>query len=266
VAQASRNHAHTAEFSQREIENDNHLYLFQGVNPWIRNVDLYEVPLTHPPRNRFLREEEDTVTIDTSYPRSLRTYFGTPKLYTHINKDPTQDYTTDLYALEWGMDLPQCNEEQLKTSLTQKPLLGQVNEWVEVPWTLTQAYQDAVGEPRYSITVYDLITLSSALHQMGLHIGFALYTNRYTTRDTTYELYLAIGPELLPETPEAEESESKDIQMVCVYQDHPNPLKNIVFAHNTRSPSLKELRTNPAFEKALHRDYAHVPKLEPTRE
>ena len=229
LAHASRNHTHTSEFSQREIENDNHLHLFQGVNPWIRNVDLYDVPLTHPPRNRFIREEEDTVTIDTSYPRSLRTYFGAPKLYTHINND--KDYTTDLYSLEWGINVPHI-KGQLNTYLTQG------NGMVE--------------DPR-PITVEDLATISSSLYKTGNSIGFAIYTNRYTATATAYELYLAIGPP--PET-------SEDIQIVCVYQDHPNPLKNIVFAQGARSQSLKELRTNsPAFEKVLHREYANFQEL-----
>ena len=242
--------------TQREIENEIHLSLFQGINPWLRNVVLYDIPTTIPLRNRFLHEEDDTVSFQTQYPRSLQRLFGTVKLLSHLNRDESEGFTTDASivasALGSALHEPYLQGKRLLSYLKddaqgeedEGSLLESLNEWAPdrsgtPSYAKVSEYLEALDpspeSPRYSFTVRDLQILSESLRA-----GFALYTNRYTQDETTFELYLAI--------------DTDDGPILCLYQDGSDPLQQIVFRGDpTYIPSLQTLRKQKGFEEIYQR-------------
>ena len=57
--------------------------------------------------------------------------------------------------------------------------------------------------------MYDLRILS-----LQLEIGFVLFTNRYTNKDTKFQTYKIINKDLIKTT-----DDELDIPMICFYQD-----------------------------------------------
>ena len=105
-------------------------------------------------------------------------------------------------------------------------------------------------DPNYYLTSYDLKILS-----LQLEIGFVLFSNRYSNKDTKFQTYIIINKGLIKTT-----LDELDISMICFYQDFSEeelnnkelkPIEiNEKIIHN-----LNDLMRNPQFKKILNKTY-----------
>jgi hypothetical protein len=189
------------------------------------------------------------------------------KLLSHLNREDSEGFTRDssIVASALGTDfqgdrLLSYLKDTVQEEAMDPSLLESLNEWapdrsgtrVQPSYTQVSEYLEALdpspGSPRYSFTVRDLHILSESLSKTRrVGVGFALYTNRYTHDDTTFELYLAMDREGLREGED-------EVQILCLYQDGSDPLQQIVFRGDpTYIPSLQTLQTQKAFQDIYQR-------------
>tara|TARA_B110000208_G_C11756778_1_gene425441 strand:- start:1353 stop:1898 length:546 start_codon:yes stop_codon:yes gene_type:complete len=151
---------------------------------------------------------------------------------------------------------PEMNHDRIKRDLkaelqknersyhVQDVLLGRIGSPDEYRNKVT--FEEDFDDIDYNLTLHDLELLSSLLK-----VGFVLFTNRYTNKDTQFKTYITIHKECM-------KSDIDDIElpMLCFYQDwyDEKDMKSIEI-DGSALVNLKDLMKNGAFKKIVHNTY-----------
>ena len=112
----------------------------------------------------------------------------------------------------------------------------------DIPYKTIEDLKENIHSTTYQISISDLEILSKKYK-----IGFSLYTNRYTTKDHLFELYIIIDDNIL----------NKKTIMYNLYQDYPKDLKTIIYPTQNMI-RLDELYKNTHFKKIFNRTYPKI--------
>ena len=242
-------------YSMKDILNESYEYLFTKKSNYIRNISFYS-EYNPDIQKKLLKKQyiEKHVSFYTKYPNLLnRLFIGDLKVLKNVISDESNDIQilsdillnikSDLTSVLLRKNLKEEFIRNEKSYLYENQLLGDQYK------TNDELISD-LEDPNYYLTSYDLKILS-----LQLEIGFVLFTNRYTNKDTQFQTYIIIHKNLIKTT-----LDELDIRMICFYQDFSEeelnnkelkPIEiNEQIIHN-----LQDLMRNSQFKKILNKTY-----------
>lgn len=251
----------TLQFTQRQLLNEDHFPYFVEQSLYKREVPYYGVQshINSQIKSQKKDTSETLVSLYTKYPNQLQTLFGKVQVYTHIVDESHSPTAMDI--VEYGVGLERVKAEVLKAELLRvlanvsqdivKDLIEEYNTHIVVRdlyRDISEIIED-VSQDDYNLQVGDYKILSLILlHQFGEKMGFAIYTNRYKTRETDFDLVFAIHDEVL-------KGDLDEIRLVTLYEDYPRDpiqkpsLKNIVTYDRRGTQTVGELSESLAFKR-----------------
>jgi len=251
------NHSdHIAIFTMKEIIDESYDYLFEIQSDYIRDISFYN-EFNPDVQRHLLKKAEVTkfVSFHTKYPNILRKIFASPM---KVLKNVIASESNDIQIISHSLVpiFPEMNHDRIKRDLkaelqknersyhVQDVLLGRIGSPDEYRNKVN--FEEDFDDIDYNLTLHDLELLSSLLK-----VGFVLFTNRYTNKDTQFKTYITIHKECM-------KSDIDDIElpMLCFYQDwyDEKDMKSIEI-DGSALVNLKDLMKNGAFKKIVHNTY-----------
>ena len=181
----------------KDIINDLYEYLFIKKSKYIRNISFYDEynPRIH---KKLLKKDftENHVSFYTKYPNLLnRLFIGDIKVLKNIVSDELNDIQIISDIL---LDIkPHITSVLLRKNLEE--VFNRVensylyeNQLLDDQYKTNDEFISDFEDINYYLTLYDLRILS-----LQLEIGFVLFTNRYTNKDTKFQTYKIIHKDLI---------------------------------------------------------------------